>query len=170
MIRKIIYSTLLLFIIFMVINVLGSLLPIGVGAVGELRLESHTLDELDYDQATMQLMLTEDRMSFVSSRPSDYYSLEKFYNRNTLLSLASAFLLSVILFLLKDMDIKKRVLVCSIFGLLIITSVHLSYWNWWGFSNLYSIGVSLSTFISLLLSSLLSSHMIFRKNSASKNY
>lgn len=162
MLRKLLQSTFLLFLILFLVNIAGSILPIGVGAVGNLRLDNHQMDELDFEESSMQLLLTNERMSFISSRPSSYYSLDKFYGRNTLFSLLSAFLLSLILYLIKDLSARRRVLIVNVFALLIITSVHLSYWNWWGFSNLYSFGVSLTTFVSLVLSAVLANFLIFK--------
>jgi len=164
MLRKILYSTLIVFAIFMFINITGSMLPIGVGSVGEMKLSSHQIDDFDYSQSSMQLIRTDNRMNLISSRPSSYYSINKFHNRGMFFSLLSAFLLSIILYTIQGMESKIKLLICSVFGFLVITSVHLNYWNWWGFSTIYTIGVSLSSFLSIILSCMVVNRLFFRNS------
>jgi|GEM_PF-5987628 len=150
--QKIILSVAAVFIILTAINILGSLLPIGVGDVASVNQSYITSDLPVDDKSSMALLLTSDRMSFISSRPISYYSLDKFYSRNALMTLVSAVFITFIIYLLRGLELRQRLYVFISFSLLIVSSVHLSYWNWWGFSDRYSLGVSLSTIIGLILS------------------
>lgn len=164
-VKQFFIGTLLATILFISLNLLASKLPWGVDNVAHTELGKHEIDQFtENNGSSMNLILTEQSMSFVSTRSRSYYSMNRFFSVNMLLIFCSALFLCSILYLLRDQSITNKMLVITLFGLFAITSIHLTYWNWWGFSTSYSIGVSISTLINLLIVSFLLAKYIFKSS------
>lgn len=162
-IKQLFLGSLFATILFIVLNIVASKLPWGVENVLRTEIGAHEVDNFtENGQSSMNLILTEKSMSFVSTRDRSYYSMNRFFSVNMLLILCSAIFLCSILHLLQDQPFRKKMTVITLFGLFAITSIHLTYWNWWGFSTVYSIGVSTSTLINLLIVSFLLAKYIFK--------
>lgn len=168
-IKQFILGSLLATFVFISLNILASKLPWGVENVIRTELIEHQVDDFaQAEKSSMNLILTEKSMSFVSTRSRSYYSMNRFFSVNMLLILCSAIFLCSILYLLRNEPLAKKMEIIALFGLFAITSIHLTYWNWWGFSNTYSIGVSTSTLINLLIVSFLLAKFIFKPHQNQK--
>lgn len=145
------------------LSILSSQLPWGVKNVTPTVQGSHEIDQLttETDQA-MHLVLTDNSISFVSSRPISYHSMEKYISINMLLLFCAAIFLCYVLQSMQEDSLSKKLSIIGAFGLFSIFSIHLSYWNWWGFSNIYSFGVSFSTLFSLLFVSFILAKFVFK--------
>lgn len=162
-IKQIFLGTLIASIMFAILSGMSSQLPWGIGDVHETRLPQHQLDELVAEaELSMNLILTEQSMSFVSTRRYEYYSLAKFFSLNVVLGLGAGLFLCLLLHLIRDRSRTDKLKIVMLFGLFCVFSIHLSYWNWWGFSASYSIGVSISTLLNLFVVTLILSTFIFK--------
>ncbi|MEM7367039.1 MAG: hypothetical protein AAF587_00490 [Bacteroidota bacterium] len=142
---------------------LSSQLPWGIGDVTPTELPHHQLDELvQQKDLSMNLILTAHSMSFVSTRTIEYYSLVRFFSMNALLGLVSGLFLCLLLHVIRERSRLEKLKIVMLFGLFCVFSIHLSYWNWWGFSTSYSIGVSLATLFNLFVVTFFLSTFIFK--------
>jgi ABC-type thiamin/hydroxymethylpyrimidine transport system permease subunit len=64
--------------------------------------------------------------------------------------LTGAILAGVLMFTIGQ-PFEQRLLLVAFVALASITSIDLSYWNWWGFSNRYTLGVAVNRFISTMI-------------------
>lgn len=162
-IKQIFLGSLIATFLMVGLNILSSQLPWGVESVTRTETPNHEVDELVAQQSeSMNLILTQQSMSFVSTRPITYYSMNRFFSINLFLGILSAIFLCLLLHLIREKKMSEKMLIVSLFGLFCISSIHLSYWNWWGFSTVYSFGVSISTLLNLLIITYILTKFIFK--------
>jgi len=157
--KQVIYATVVTFLILNLAGILTSFLPIGINTVTRVETESHEMDKA----VGMNLILTDNTMTFSSTRPKNYYSLGKFYQINAINNLVLAFLLTGFILLISNQSRNRKVLFLILIGVFSTISTHIPYWNWWGFSTIYTIGVALSNLVSIVGAGLLISYLFFNK-------
>jgi len=161
--KQFIFGSILATVLFIALNIISSQLPWGVESVLSKDIPTHEIDALTQNQSqAMNLIRTKKSISFVASRPAAYYSMSRYFSINMVLMLFSAIFLCSLLQLIRNESMPTKLIIIGLFGLFSICSIHLTYWNWWGFSTLYSFGISLTTLFNLLLVSYVLARFIFK--------
>jgi len=128
-----------------------SLTPWGIRSVKELETQS-TVGEILERQSTKGLYYIKDKVTaFIAVRTESYYSISRFFIIEFITELLVATTLTSILLLTATQSIYTRLLLIVLTTLTSIFSVDLQYWNWWGFSTIYSLGISINRLIGHLL-------------------
>lgn len=143
-----------------IIGIVGSSLPIGINTVERIETQTADLDEMH----GMNLVLTDKSMSFTSTRPKSYYALDKFYQVNLINNLILSFLILLLINTIAGLGKKVIMKVLLIIGLITIFNSHIPYWNWWGYSSSYTVGVSLIAILSLIITGYLLTNIINHKS------
>lgn len=147
------------FFILTLIGALSSTLPIGINTVERMETNSSEFDSV----LGMKLILTDQTMTFSSTRPKSYYSLSKFFKFNFMTNLILSFLILLLVHTISGLDNKKRFQSLLLVAIISIFSTHIPYWNWWGYSTSYTLGVSLFTILALVLTGLIISPIVLHK-------
>lgn len=147
------------FILLTIIGMLSSTLPIGINTVERIERSSSEFDKVE----GMNLILTDNTMTFSSTQPKSYYSLSKFFQFNFLNNLILSFLILGLIHTISGLNKKRRVQSLILVAVISIFSTHIPYWNWWGYSTSYTIGVSLFTILSLVITGLILSSIVLNK-------
>jgi hypothetical protein len=128
-----------------------SLTPWGIKSVKELEDQS-TVGEILERQSVKGLYYFTDKVTaFIAVKPESYYSMTRFFTLEFFTELLVATTLTAILLLTATQSITIRLLLIGLATLTGIFSTDLQYWNWWGFSTIYSIGISVNRLIGHLL-------------------
>ena len=128
-----------------------SLTPWGIKSVKEFEDQS-AVGEILERQPTKGLYYFKDKVTaFIAVKPESYYSITQFFIIEFITELFVATTLTAILLLTATQSITTQLLLIGLTTLTGIFSIDLQYWNWWGFSTIYSLGVSINRLIGHLL-------------------
>jgi hypothetical protein len=89
--------------------------------------------------------------AFVSIRPAAYYNMGRYFAIEFVTQLIVGGVLAGILLLTAGQPLERRLLLVGLVALAGIASIDLQYWNWWGFSNLYTLGVAVNRLLGYLI-------------------
>jgi hypothetical protein len=119
----------------------------GIRAVERLETSNLTTQEFDNLQHPMAYIVTDKVVSFTASQPAQFYNLGKFFIFEFISALVISFLFTLVFLKMIGFNLKERLQITFIFALIASIAIHISYFNWWGFSAVYTIGVILKTTI-----------------------
>lgn len=136
----------------------------GIGVRSVERLQTNALTTADFDTKAnrMSYLLTDNTVSFIATQSSDYYNMPRFFIIEFFTALAIAWLLALLFTRMKGFGLKDRLLFTVGFALIASFAIHLPYWNWWGFSSPYTLGVVLKTIVGWLLVAFIQNRFIFK--------
>jgi hypothetical protein len=100
--------------------------------------------------------------AFVAMRPGAYYSTGRFFAIEFITQLLAGAVLVGVLALTAAYPTPTRLVIVALVGLASVISVDLQYWNWWGFSTLYTIGVAVNRIVGYLLAAVVVSLLFIR--------
>lgn len=105
--------------------------------------------------------VTDDTFSWIVTQPyqNDYSG---YFIKEIITQLIVAILLSIILFLTLQIELKKRMLLILVFGICASTAIYGQLMNWWGIPTSYALGVSLNLIIGWILVSYISARYIIK--------
>lgn len=89
--------------------------------------------------------------AFIAVKPDSYYSLPRYFMIEFITQLLTATLLVLILALTDTLPNDSRLMLVGLVGCITVTSVDAQYWNWWGFSHRYTLGVAVNRLVGFLL-------------------
>jgi hypothetical protein len=117
----------------------------GVRAVE--RIESNELTTPKFNELTNQMayITTNETVSFVATRPADFYNLPKFFAIEFFSAFAIATVLAILFAKIKNHSLKERLLLTISFASIACLAIHIPYLNWWGFSFYYTSVVIVKT-------------------------
>jgi len=128
-----------------------SVTPWGIKSVKDIE-EASTLGEVLERQSAKGLYYFKDKVTaFIAVKPEGYYSMTRFFIIEFITELLVATTLTAILLLMASQSITMRLLLIGLATLAGIFSTDFQYWNWWGFSTIYSLGISINRLIGHLL-------------------
>lgn len=134
-------------ILFFVNGLLQAVLPWGTRSVSEVKAPPE-VGEAIARTTTNGMMFTNEAVSaFIAVKPAVYYSLKRYFFVEFITQLLTGAVLAGVLMFTVGQPIEQRLLLVALVALAGITSIDLSYWNWWGFSNRYTLGVAVNRFI-----------------------
>jgi hypothetical protein len=146
--NKIIFATLLGGIALFLLDGAFQAIPnFGIRAVERLETSNLTTQEFDNLQHPMAYIVTDKVVSFTASQPAQFYNLGKFFTFEFISALVISFLFALVFSKMIGFNLKERLRMTFIFALIASIAIHISYFNWWGFSAVYTIGVILKTTI-----------------------
>jgi hypothetical protein len=134
----------------------------GVRAVE--RLETNELTATKFNELTdrMAYIATDQTVSFVATKQADFYNLSKFFVIEFLSAFAIALLFALLFAKIKFGSLKHRLLLTLGFALIASFAIHIPYFNWWGFSFAYTIGVVSKTVLGWTLITFIQNRFIFK--------
>ncbi len=133
---------------------------VGIRAVE--RFESAELTTAKFSELANQMayIATEETVSLVAVKEADYYNLPKFFAIESVSALAIALLLTLLFSKIKLHSLKDKLFLTSGFAMIASFGIHIPYFNWWGFSLPYTVGVVLKTVLGWLLVVFIQNHFI----------
>jgi hypothetical protein len=128
-----------------------SLFPWGIQAI------TQPANEADIGAAIASV--TEDGMVYIGSpvtayvavKPAAYNAPARYFTIEFITQLLVAAVLMAILVLARGLSMRERVGLVGLVALAGIFTVDLQYWNWWGFSTLYSVGFAVNRLVGYLI-------------------
>jgi hypothetical protein len=134
----------------------------GVRAVE--RLETSELTTTNFNDLTnrMAYIATDKTVSFVATKQANYYNLSRFFAIEFISALVIAFAFALIFAKIKFQNLRDRLLLTFGFSLIASFAIHLPYFNWWGFSIPYTVGVISKTILGWLLISFIQNRFIYK--------
>lgn len=160
---KIIISTVLgALVLFLFGGAFQAIPHFGIGAVESIRAANLTTEEFNNLVNRMVYITTDKTVSFVATKPVDYYNLSRFFAVEFLSALIISFLFALLFSRMQNTKLSDRLLLTFVFSLICTFAVHIPYYNWWGFSSLYTIGVALRTILGWLLIAYLQNRCIYK--------
>jgi hypothetical protein len=92
-------------------------------------------------------LLTKQVTAFMAIRPASFYSAGRYLGIEFLTQVIVALVLTVILALTIALPFEQRLLLTVLVSLVGVAAIDLQYWNWWGFSTKYTLGIATSRVI-----------------------
>ena len=134
----------------------------GVRAVE--RVESNELTTQKFDDLTdsMTYIATDETVSFVATKKADYYSLSRFFTVEFASAFAIAWVFALLFARISLPSLRSRILLTAGFAVAASFAIHVPYWNWWGFSLPYTIGVVSKTLAGWTLIAYVQNRFIFK--------
>lgn len=127
-----------------------------------------TVDQERIGQALAELttdgmaLVTKRVTAFIAIRPAAQYQMRRYFALELVTQVLAGAVLSGILMLTVGQPLALRILMIGLVGLAGIISIDLQYWNWWGFSNLYTLGIAVNRLLGYLIAGGLVAAFIIR--------
>jgi hypothetical protein len=138
-------------LLFMWSGFTQSLIPWGIKTVTEFE-EQSIIGEILQRQSKSGLYYFKDKVAaFIAVKPESYYSMNRFLAIEFITQILVALVITILLLLTSAQPVQLRLIFLGLSTTLSILSVDVQYWNWWGFSNLYSVGIAINRLIGHLL-------------------
>lgn len=96
-------------------------------------------------------LITKQVTAFVAIRPASQYRMGRYFAIEFITQVIVGGVLSGMLMLTAGQPLETRLLLVGLVGLAGIASIDLQYWNWWGFSNLYTLGIAVNRLLGYLI-------------------
>lgn len=134
----------------------------GVSAVE--RLETHDFTTPQFNTLTdrMAYIATEQTVSFVATKHADYYNLTRFFIIEFFSAFAIALIFAMVFGRIKFTNLRERMLLTLAFSLIAGFAIHIPYFNWWGFSFSYTMGVISKTILGWTLLAYFQNRFIYK--------
>lgn len=140
-------------ILFFWMGVTQNVTPWGIkrvvspGAVDQDRI-GQALAEMTTDGMAL---ITKRVTAFIAIRPAAQYQMRRYFALELVTQVLAGGVLAGILLLTVGQPLETRLLLIGLVGLAGIASIDLQYWNWWGFSNLYTLGMAVNRLLGYLI-------------------
>lgn len=150
-------------LVLFVFNALLQFIPgFGVSAVQTVESNAHTTAQFNQLAGAVTYLVTDHSVSFIASQPAAYYHLARFFTLEFFSAAAVAVLLALGIAQLRSPSLRHNLWLTAVFGLVATFAIHLPYFNWWGFSASYTVGVAFKTIAGWLLAVLVQHRIIYR--------
>lgn len=126
-------------------------LPWGFRAVGRVDRAPELADQVRRQTGEGMFFTTDGVSSLVVVKPQNYYNPARYFGLELLTQVAVALVLTVVLSLLYPLASGQKLAVIGLVGLVTALAVDFQYWNWWGFSSRYSLGMAGNRLLGWLL-------------------
>lgn len=107
-------------------------------------------------------LTTDTTFSWIVTKPISYYNPGRYFLFEFITQFLTAICLTVILSFIGPWELRKKLLFASILGLVIIIPTYGPFFNWWGLTPTYALGIMVNFLIGWLLACLALSLMLFR--------
>lgn len=128
-----------------------NVLPWGVKSVRQHH-EQDALGSTLADVLPSGMLYVKHRVAaFIAIRPEQYYAMPRYFAIEFATQLAVAAVLTALLTLTSTLPDIQRFGVIALAAAAGILGIDVQYWNWWGFSTRYTLGVALNRLMGYLL-------------------
>lgn len=134
----------------------------GIRAVERLETNDLTTSQFVEHADRMVYIAADKTVSFVASKPADYYNLTKFFILEFCSDLLIAMLFALLFAKINITALSDRLWLTFGFSLIAIFAIHFAYFNWWGFSIAYTLGVALKTALGWLFIAFIQNRFIYK--------
>lgn len=160
---KIVTATVIGTIALFVFGAIFQAIPnLGIGSVENMTAHTISVDNFNGSTNGMAYITTDKAVSFVASRPVGYYNLTKFFIIEIMSVFAISLLFAISFSKMGQTKLTHRLLLTLVFALIGTFAIHIPYYNWWGFSSSYTIGVTLRTIIGWMLVAYIQNRLIYK--------
>lgn len=128
-----------------------NVLPWGVKSVQQHGQKDGVGDSLAGVMQNGMLYVKDQVAAFIAIRPESYYSMARYFSIELLTQFVVAAVLTGILALTDGLADTQRLGIIALAAAAGIASVDVQYWNWWGFSSRYTLGVAVNRLVGYLL-------------------
>ena len=97
------------------------------------------------------IYITDQVAAFIAVKPEAYYSPTRYMALELVTQIGVAAVLTAILVLTRTLPDGERPLLVVLVGAAGIASIDLQYWNWWGFSTRYTLGLAFNRLVGYVL-------------------
>jgi hypothetical protein len=150
------------FVLFLFDGAFQAIPHFGIRAVERMGNDTLTLSGVNGLTDGMAYVVTGKTVSFVATRPADYYDPVRFFS----IEMVSAFIIATILALIfsrnHGITLRQRMLYTLGFSVMACFAIHVPYLNWWGFSVPYTLGVVSKTILGWLLVAYVQNRFIYK--------
>jgi len=140
-------------ILFIWTGITQNLFPWGTKSVSKLKASPGTGEKLA-TTTTDGMMYTDNSdsvVAFIAVKPKTYYNMGRFFAVEFVTQIIAGFVLTLILALTSDLTNEGRLALIALIGAASVVTVDLQYWNWWGFSTVYTVGVAVNRVLGFLI-------------------
>ncbi|TWH38968.1 hypothetical protein [Dulcicalothrix desertica] len=128
-----------------------SFTPWGIKSIKELE-DQATITETIARASTNGVYYLKDKVTaFIAVKPEAYYSMPRYFTIEFVTEVLVGGVLTAILLLTSTESIVTRLIIIGLVALAGIFSIDLQYWNWWGFSSIFTFGIAINRLVGYLL-------------------
>jgi|GEM_PF-5169349 len=134
----------------------------GVRAVE--RVESNELTTSRFNELTnkMTYIASDKTVSFVAVKHADYYKLSRFFVVEFISASIIALVFALVFGKIRFYNLRERLLLAFAFTIVASFAIHIPYFNWWGFSLSYTLGVISKTVLGWVLIAFIQNRFIYK--------
>jgi hypothetical protein len=99
---------------------------------------------------------------FLAIKPASYYNMGRYFVLEFITQVFVGLILALILGATLGLSLETRLGIILLVGGAGVFSVDVQYWNWWGFSNIYTVGVAINRLLGYLIAGFVIANFIIR--------
>jgi hypothetical protein len=149
-------------VLFLSDGVFQAIPNFGVRAVERIETSYLTTEKFNELTNKMSYIATDKTVSFVATKPADFYNLSKFFVIEFFSALLISFVFALLFAKLTTLKLSQRMWLTLAFAFIASFAIHIPYFNWWGFSFAYTIGVVSKTVFGWTLIAFIQNRFIFK--------
>jgi len=115
----------------------------GVGVRAVTQIQKEHSDVSAQNVPGMRYEMSASTVSFIATQPAEHYSIHRFFFIEFLCALGISFAFALALARTSACSFEDRMKASLLVSMAATCAVHIPYWNWWGFSTAYTVGVVL---------------------------
>lgn len=128
-----------------------SLFPWGIQSIQQPATESAIGAAVATATESGMLYIGSPVTAYIAVQPASYNSPTRYFTIELITQFLVAAVLMAILQLAQGISLAQKVGLVALVALAGIFTVDLQYWNWWGFSTLYSVGFAVNRLVGYLI-------------------
>lgn len=94
---------------------------------------------------------THGRAAFIAAQPAAYYDMKRYFALELVTQVVAAVAFALLLAAFPGLDAAQRLGLGALVWLAGFASIDLQYWNWWGFTARYTLGVAVNRLVGYLI-------------------
>jgi hypothetical protein len=134
-------------LMFFANGLLQATLPWGTKSVSDIKASPEVGKAIASTTQDGMMYVNEGVAAFIAVKPQRYYVMSRFFGIEFVTQLIAGAALTGALMLTRGQPLEARLGLVALIALMGIASIDLSYWNWWGFSTRYTLGVAVNRFV-----------------------
>lgn len=141
-------------ILFLWTGFTQNVIPWGIRSVNELRRkeDAERVGAAIASSTTNGMALITDGVTaFIAIKPTVYYNMGRYFAIEFITQLLAGAVLATVLTLTLGLPNETRLVLVGLMALAGIASIDIQYWNWWGFSHRYTLGVAVNRLVGYLI-------------------
>jgi hypothetical protein len=99
---------------------------------------------------------------FLAIKPASYYNMRRYFIIEFITQVLVGLILALILGATIGLSLEVRLGIILLVAGAGVLSVDVQYWNWWGFSNIYTVGIAINRLLGYLIAGFVVANFIIR--------